>query len=228
MMARKKTQLGAAKPRKPRAKKAPVANGSKPGDNGPPDLTFDEKRALFLSHNGSVVEARAKVVAAKKILDFPKKEFDIARDLASGVRGETKIKADVTTRLRVARYIGHKLGAQYDLFAEPDRTPAVDTAYDAGKMASMNNEPRKPPHAPETEQYRAWVAGYNDHQGTLGESLGRGAPETGKDGEPIKSGTFVPRSAFSKAALDAGVTGPEADAAAKSPLPPAAQQPDDL
>jgi hypothetical protein len=31
----------------------------------------------------------------------------------------------------------------------------------------MQNEPRKPPHAPETEAYRAWMDGYESHQREL-------------------------------------------------------------
>lgn len=226
--------------RKPRAaKRAPPANGSKRGDNGPPALTFDEQQALFLSHRGPIVAAKAKFDAAKKALDelyaaakkegIPKKQFEIAADLAAGLKKEAKRRADVETVLRVARYIGHAMGEQFDLFSQPDRTPLVDRAYQEGRQASLENRAAKPDYAPDTEAYRAYMAGFHDDQKKLGQ--GFKSPEIGKDGEPIKSGSFVPRSAFSKTALDAGVTGPAADALAKipgeapepSPLPPAAQ-----
>jgi hypothetical protein len=216
--------------------KAKGPRDAKAGDNKPP-RTFDEERALFLSHNRVMIDARAKVNAAKAIeLDalmaakadgFDKKDFDIARDLAAGHKPEAKVETDVRRRLRVARFVGHKLGEQYDLFELPDRTPAVDRAYDAGKQASMENKPRKPPHAPESEQYAAWIAGYNAHQETIMSGF-KAPPSTDADGDEIKSGTFVPRSAFSKAALDAGVIGPESEPAAPPPLPPTAQEESEL
>lgn len=231
------------KTRKPRAaKKAPPANGSKVGGNGePPVLSFDEERALFLRHRKLIEDQEAKVAAIKLVLDglyadakvdgkFTKEEFRIARDLAASPKREAKVAGDVRKRLRVARFIGHPMGRQFDLFEQPDRTPAVESAYDAGKQASMENRPRRPPHAPEVPQYEEWMRGYNDHQATLAAAFKR-TPQTGSDGEPIKSGTFVPRSAFSKAALEAGATGagsdprpePPVDQPEPSPLPAAAQ-----
>lgn len=230
----------AKRPKKPRAAKAaPPANGSKKGDNGGPPLTFDEERALFLHHRELIETQETKLAAIKLVLDklyadakvdgkFTKEEFRIARDLAASPKREAKVQGDVRKRLRVARFIGHPMGAQFDLFEAPDRTPAVERAYDAGKQASMENRPRRPPYSPEVPQYEEWMSGYNAHQEMLAAGFKRPA-DVGADGERIESGTFVPRSAFSKAAAEAGVIGPGADprpeppAAEPSPLPPASQ-----
>ena len=83
----------------------------------------------------------------------------------------------------VDRHKWYDILPQMDLFEEPDRTPAADRAYDAGKQASMENQPRKPPHDPSTIQYERWMAGYADHQATLAATIGRGNPDD-KDVRP--------------------------------------------
>jgi hypothetical protein len=166
--------------KKPRTKSdAPGADGGAgKGHNSEAkkELTADEKQELFLHHRGVWNGAQAKVKAAKKILDdaiadlksdgFTRKQMEIADSLGD-VAGEKKIKAEVRERLQVAQWLGHAMGNQLDLFDEPDRTPIVDRAYQDGKRASMQNKPRKPPHAPETEASTAWFAGYDNHQREL-------------------------------------------------------------
>lgn len=175
--------------RAPRAKSAatkPKPSGgnprAKPGNNSS-NLNPDEVRALFLSNRTEFVAALAKQKAAKKLVDdvvtqakadgFTKKELELSVQLAD-LKGERKVEADVATTLRVARWIGHKMGAQADLFEQPDRTPSVDRAFDAGKQASMEGAARKPPHSPETPQYASWMAGFDEDQGRLQSQVGRG------------------------------------------------------
>lgn len=171
----------AAKPAKgpqaPKEAKPPEARPENPratkGGNKI-ELSPDEQRASFLRINQQIVGLRAKADAANKLVKdaladakasgFLKKDFDIARDLADK---DNKIKDEVTRRLRIAQWLGHPIGAQLDMFAEPDRTPIVDRAYDDGKMASMEGKPRKPPHAAETDAARAWFGGFDDHQREL-------------------------------------------------------------
>jgi hypothetical protein len=156
---------------------APGAAGL--GDNSgetKPVRTPDEEREAFLVHRTTWnnIEAKratfkrleAEAKAALKADGFSVKQMKIADDLATET-GEKKIQGEVKDRLQVARWLGLAMGSQLDLFEEPDRTPIVDRAYDAGKMASMNDKPAKPPHAPETEAYKAWMSGYHDHQATI-------------------------------------------------------------
>lgn len=166
-------------PRKPREPKVPKVKADNPraakGGNKV-ELSPDQMREAFLHHNTKVIGLRAKADAARTLLNeaytdaksdgFAKKKFDIARFLSSP-KTEHKVKAEVAERLQVARWMGHPLGAQMDMFNEPDRTPVVDRAYDAGKQASMENRQRTPPHDPSTDAYRAWMAGYDDHQREL-------------------------------------------------------------
>jgi len=165
-----------AKPRKRKTKAdAPGADAAGIGDNSEKAvLTPDEKRQLFLSHRSSWAEYRAKVAAAEefgkdvkaalKSDGFSVKDMQIADAL---VNDDTKVVAEVRNRLEIASWLGHPMGHQLEMFDEPDRTPVTDRAYDDGKMASMSDKQRKPPHSPETEAYRAWMAGYDDHQREL-------------------------------------------------------------
>lgn len=174
-MKKPKPKPTAKKPRPAKAKPAKVAKG-----HNSENRTFDELRESFLGHRSAWAVAQAKMKTATKLLaevvatakadGFTKKELVMA-DTLTGLGGEATIKAEVTTRLRVARFLGLAMGNQMDLFAEPDRTPAVDQARDDGKMASMEDAPCKPPYAPNLPQYKAWMDGYQDHRATM---LGRG------------------------------------------------------
>jgi hypothetical protein len=161
--------------REKKAKTAPTASQGNvtTNHNGPGD---DAIRALFLQHRGpwnsfkaklkAVQELGKDVKAALKADGFLVKEFEVADDLAT-VKGEAKVTGDVTLRLRVARWIGHPMGAQLDLFAQPNKPTlsVVDQARDDGKRAAMEHETPKPPHAPETEAYKAWMEAYHEEQG---------------------------------------------------------------
>ena len=216
---------GAGKrPRKPRTRPdAPGADAPGIGDNsraGASRLTPDQERELFLSHRTTwnAWQAKLKAVeaigidvkAALKADGFTVKQMQIADDLAT-VKGEARVVGEVTDRLKVARWIGHAMGAQLDLFEQPDRTPIVDRAYDEGKQASMENKPRSPPHAPGTAAYDAWMNGYSDHQEELASKFKR-------DGEspPDSAGAPLSREEFKR---DLAQTTAAGDAIAKGGVP---------
>lgn len=173
--------------KKPRTRKtnpkAPGADGAGIGHNtgadadaGTPKLTMDEERKLFLHHRTQWNTWKAKrvvvdtlerdVKATLKGDGFTVKQMQIADELTT-VKGEKKVTGEVQDRFKVARWIGHPMGAQLDLFNQPDRTPIAERAYDQGKQASMEDKPASPQYAPETEAYRQYMAGYHDHQREL-------------------------------------------------------------
>jgi hypothetical protein len=188
----KKHQRKSASKSKPAAKRerklktkpnVPGARGHNSGDDWPV-RTANEEREAFLVHRTAWNNLEAKRAVFKKLEKdtkdalkadgFSVKQMQIADDLTTE-RGEQKIEAEVSDRLKVARWIGHPMGAQLDLFEQPDRTPIVDRAFAAGKTASMENKPAKPPHSPDTEAYRAWMQGYHSHQREI--VLGMKEPE---------------------------------------------------
>ena len=166
-------EMGGKNPRKPRtpkaAKPAPASNRSVTTEDN------DAIRANFLQHRTHWTAAMNKlalaqnglkeVVSAAKADGFLKKEFQIADELNGSPKQEAKVTGEVTLRLRVARWMGHPMGNQLDLFAQPDRTPAVESAYDAGKQAAMEHKSASPPHDPSTPQYERWLKGFHDEQG---------------------------------------------------------------
>lgn len=136
-----------------------------------------EAKALFLQHLPKVQTLRAAVATATADLrnlyktakaqgGFEKVDFDYAIAVETA-EAEAKARAKIARQLVIARYMGSDLGAQLDLFLEPDRTPAADRAYHEGETASMKNEPANPVYAPETEQYRMYMKGFHDHQSKI-------------------------------------------------------------
>lgn len=195
---------------KPDAPGASGAQGAAPAGHNS-DRTEDQIRELFLTNRTAWNEWKAKravvdklerdVKSTLKADGYTVKQFEIADQLLT-IKGEAKVSGEVKDRLKVARWIGHPMGAQYDLFAQPDRTPSVDRAFDNGKQASMENQPCKPPHDPSTPQYASWMAGYQQHQATLAGGFRKpDAAEPAAAAQPAgepESGTRVSRSEFKK------------------------------
>lgn len=168
---------GQPKRRPGRPPKAAALNGANPaptnGHNGDRESAA-AIQANFLQHRTAWNRAQAKfkvaekelkdMVAAAKADGFLKKEFEIADALCASPKKEAKIVGEVTTRLRVARWIGHAMGKQMDLFENPPITVqrSTDEAYEDGKRACMANEPKAPPpHFQVQELSQSWLAGYD-------------------------------------------------------------------
>lgn len=171
-----------AKKTKPKTTKATKPKAAATGAEQPAPKIFntamdEEQRALFIGETGhlkKIKELRARLNTANanlragyksaKAHGFDKQDFDYAIQLET-VELEAKTRARIARNLVIAKYVGSSLGAQLDLFLEPDRTPAVDIAYDEGKAASMRGEPAKPGYDPSTPQHAQYMQGYHDDQG---------------------------------------------------------------
>lgn len=183
MAKRASTKTAAARP--PRARKtdpnAPGASGGSPRAGHNSKLTFEDEQQLFLRHRESWNAAQAKVAVAEKLLSdvvaalrsdgFTKKMFEYADDLATA-KGEKRVVTAVADRVKVARFMGHPLGAaQLDLFNEGTAVvPAaltLDDCYAEGKRCSMDNKPGKAPAHYSAEQIQSFMSGYHDHQREL-------------------------------------------------------------
>jgi len=157
------------KPGKKAATAAAAAAGERKRFNTPMD---EENRKLFLNvHlpeikklrdrvNSAVGTLRKAYKSAKAEGSFTKADFDTALEMEDAER-EARAKARIARQLVIARYMGAGLGAQLDLFMEPDRTPAVDIAFDEGKKDALENKPAKPKYDPSTEQHRNYMEGYH-------------------------------------------------------------------
>lgn len=192
-----KTTKPMGKPKAAKAAKAPKAKAKavKPGLGHNSERSADAIRSGFNSHRSIWVRLTAEqkaidrkwtdAKAALKADGYKVLHMQIADDLAGSPKQEAKVHSAVHDRLQVAQWVGHPLGAQLDLFSQPDRTPAVDRAYDEGKQASMENKPRQPPYDPGVPQYQRWLEGYADHQSTLAAGF---KPLTERADEPGEGG----------------------------------------
>lgn len=181
---KKTVQKKQAKDKKTAAAKAPKE--TVPAKTAAPKIFNNddpEAKALFLQHrsgkdgkggikalkasvNTATANLRNAYKSAKAQGGFEKSDFDYADQLETA-EAEAKTRAKIARNLQIARYMGSDLGAQLDMFIEPVRTPAADRAYEEGQRASMQGETAKPVYAPETEQYRRYMAGYHEHQESI-------------------------------------------------------------
>lgn len=169
------TPIGEAKKkgRPPKAKKDAIP----PAGDGRPLVATDNNerdaiRANFLSHRVKWKAWKAKVAeleeveknlkSALKNDGFRVKQFEIADALQKGPKSNSKIIMEVSDRLQVAQWIGDPLGKQMDLFAQPDRTPSVETAADRGKQDSMEGKTANPPYHQASPQYQDYMTAFHD------------------------------------------------------------------
>jgi hypothetical protein len=175
-----KKPKAAAKPKTAKKKAASTA----PDAKKPNSLTAEDaqQRALFIGKGGHLETIRglkSKLETANSNLraaykkakadGFEKSDFEYAFQLEAKEGGldpekEAKTKARIARNLTIAKFLGSALGTQLDFFLEPDRTPAVETAYDEGVQASMKGETAKPGYDPSTPQHAEYMRGYHDDQ----------------------------------------------------------------
>lgn len=178
---------GGKKNDKPKSEKV-GGPAPRPSDGFTPktELTDDERQALHFRH----VKEWEKALGAKKAADAEMKNVGKRIKSEGGdvklckltvelrtEEGTTEFRERMAREAEVANWNG--VGVQIDLFGDA-REPAADRAYSNGKRAGMNGEPARPPHSPETEQYREWMRGHGDGNEALARS-GFKAPASEED-----------------------------------------------
>lgn len=174
--AKKKATTGkVGRPKKKAAEPAAETAKERAGEvkrfNAP--VNEDEQRLFINVHLPEVKKLREKLASANSNLrnaykkakaegSFTKADFDSAIEMEDAEK-EAKAKARIARQLVIARFMGAGLGAQLDLFLEPDRTPASDIAYEEGKQAAIQNASggAKPKYDPSTEQFRRYMEGFH-------------------------------------------------------------------
>lgn len=166
----------------------PSGSRNKPKDDAAPthgvghnaqssDLTDDERRALTFQHKRHYEEALATKKAADAALKnvCKKAKAECGDHAVADIKdlivmdepaGELALRAEVERKLRVARWSNAPMGTQFGLF-DPDRTPAVDRAFEEGKKAGMEGKSCAPPHDASVPQYKQWMDGWNEGQAIL-------------------------------------------------------------
>lgn len=167
----------------------------KAGHNSKVELTEDERHALHLRHCREYEVA----LAAKKKSDADiknvgkriKAEDDTVVRVKKTIKartpeGEAELKAEMEETANVLRWSGVSVGETIDMFPT-DRTPSVDRAKAAGKLAGLAGEVAKPPHAPSVPQYAAWMEGWQDGQEILASAFAK-APTMPPESEHVGNG----------------------------------------
>ena len=180
-----------------RGKRAEPASPKAPPKGAVREINDDDLRALAANHRPKFEKALANKKAADKALqDLGKLIKADLGDTGLAIikamieldtpEGEAKVKARVAAQATALKWQSHELGTQILLaLDEPDRTPAVDRAFEEGKKASLEGKPRKPSYDPSTPQYASYMAGYDKDQERSAQTIGRGKPDDGtKDLRP--------------------------------------------
>lgn len=140
---------------------------------------------------------------------FTKDQFETAI-LCETPEGEAEVRERMAKALQAAQFVGAMLGKNLAHFEEPDRTPASERAYDEGRRASMENKAALPPYAPDTEQFRQYMAGFHAHQETLVKAGMKPVnPPSPAPASEVSSGTAMTRAQY--AAQQAAMSAPPAD-----------------
>ena len=168
--------------RKKKTDETKVANGADTdsngvGHNGPPELTDEQRQALFFQHKKAYQAALAVKKEAdakfKNVCKLAKSELgkDAVADIKTAIdlesdEGDEKVQAEVDRLLRVARWMGASPGQQFNLF-DTSGVPATERAFDEGKRVGMAGEPKNPPYDSSVPQYTSWMEGWDIGQQAL-------------------------------------------------------------
>lgn len=197
MAPRKKAAAKPDKAKKPRAKKgetapeakaAPSAKGSVKGDN---QIKADpELRALAISHRDKYAKLKEALSKAQRNMQsfgkevkadgFTMRQIKLMVELSTP-EGEAAWRMTIANDLIAAQYQGAAIGQQLSLFLEPDRTPAVDIAYDQGVQDCIEGKTARSPYDPSLPQTQSYLKGYADEQDRRMNKFKKLNPEEEKD-----------------------------------------------
>lgn len=148
---------------------APEAKGSVINDNVP--KADPEMRELARHHRDTYVKRKAALSKAQRDMQafgkevkgdgFSMRQIKLMVELSTP-EGEAAWRMTIANDLIAAQYQGAAIGQQLSLFLEPDRTPAVDMAYDLGVQDSIDGKAAKSPFDPSVPQTQSYLKGFHD------------------------------------------------------------------
>jgi ribosome modulation factor len=160
----------------------PKGSKNKPKDGETPsvghntaELSDAEKQALLvrgLADLETMISDKDEIVAEirtqrKRLISYGFEAFEIDFGLKLRKSGDGEALARRRREATIARFLNHPIGTQSDIFDEIDRTPSVDAAYEAGKVAGAEGKSANSPHPLGTEQNESWMKGWHEAQQTL-------------------------------------------------------------
>ncbi len=180
--------------KKPPTKRKPRAGaaGDAPPTRTLEQITDGQEQTLFMQHLKKYEDAlAAKKAADKRIKDVGKiakaelgpgavKRFKLSIQLRDE-EGEKEFLEEMAGALKVARWAGVEIGTQFRLF-ETGEQDSIARARGEGRRASLDEGPAKPPYAPDTAEYTAFMDGYAEANADRAGGIKK------PDGEPPKGG----------------------------------------
>lgn len=133
-------------------------------------LTEQHRQKYELVLEGKKKANKALIDLGKIIkADLGAKGLQDIKDLISlsTPEGEATMKAEMERQARVMRWMGVPIGTQGGLFADADRTPITERAFNEGKRQGLAGESCSNPHHHTTEAHRSHETGYAEGQQTL-------------------------------------------------------------
>jgi ribosome modulation factor len=161
----------------------PKGSKNKPKDGETPtvghntaDLSDAEKQALLvrgIADLETMIADKDEIVAEirtqrKRLVSYGFEAFEI--DYALKLRKSEDAEAIERRRREavIARWLNHPIGTEPELpLDQVDRTPDVDAAFVAGKVAGAEGKSANSPHALGTEQNEHWMRGWHEAQASL-------------------------------------------------------------
>ena len=172
-MAKKPTKPTSEKPKRTRKPKAATTEAAPAVKAAPPTnepKADPQLRELARHHRDKYVKLKERLGKAQADMRLLGKEvkgdglsmrqIKLMVELATP-EGEAAWRMTIANDLIAAQYQGAAIGQQLALFLEPDRTPAVDIAYDLGVQDSIDGKAAKPPFDPSVPQHEKYMAGYH-------------------------------------------------------------------
>lgn len=140
------------------------------------ELNDDQQQALFFQHKKKIGGLKDKIASltgdlrsaykVAKAEGFTKKDIDYAFSLEKD--DDEKMVEERRRQEQIARWLGHPIGTQADLFGTgkpTDDRPLKERAFDEGKRDGMKSEgPLNPPYDPGNEAYEAYIEGWHKGQ----------------------------------------------------------------
>lgn len=165
----------AKEPKTPKEPKVRKVKGAKlaPSPAAGSNTMDPDLRALFLKNKDDYAKAMQKLGTAQSAVralgkviksdGFTIRQIKLAIQLESP-EGEAEFRAMVASDLLAAQYAGSPVGSQLSLFLEPDRTPAVDRAYQEGVRDCIEGKAARSPYDPSLPQSQSYLTGFADEQ----------------------------------------------------------------
>ena len=111
------------------------------------------------SENGERMSEFSQFYTRMKDLGFTKADFKWAMELEE--KDAAQILATMQRRIRIAKWMGHGLARQIEMF-ETDRTPIEDIAAEQGLAAGKKGDTNKNPYDPASKPGQRWQEAFNE------------------------------------------------------------------